>query len=102
MADMTPSEIARAMASYIRKHGFSPDYGPKSMDGCGCFLHAAFQIGHYSPEALETVALVAGTRSKWIDEISLRAAGWSRGDTRDAAAACDIAADLLACDEARA
>lgn len=94
---MTPAEIARAMGKYIRKHGFSPEYTVLGTD-CGCFWHAACVVGDDIPQrvmAMHVLADVTGTN--WFSERELRAAGWvkDRSATLDAAAACEIAADLL-------
>lgn len=86
--------LARAMATYIRAHGFSPMYSDRN--GCGCFAHAARQVNGsaYLPYPLmNTICAVIGAQNLMPE--ALRATGWTLGQTDDAAAACDIAADLL-------
>lgn len=92
---MTDSERLRAMARYIRDHGFSRHEGK---DGrCRCFYGAerSTAAGHWvdstTSVAWKYVAPIVGDLMPW----SLKANGWTnRKVTDDAAAACEIAADL--------
>lgn len=86
---MNQETLYRKMADYIRKNGFTPDY-------CDCFIHAADQVFcHRQLGALfELQEIVGGTFSS----TGLQSNGWSwdKSSSDDAAAACEIAADLAA------
>ena len=93
---MTDSERLRAMAAYIRKHGFSPEVG--GGNGPRCF------VGAWSSVADECISILRTDAGQMLREIvvddksvgagDLIRAGWTEGCTDDAAAACEIAADL--------
>ncbi len=98
---MTPEQIARAMAAYIREHGFTPEYGSIQADSCGCFIHAYHRLTNedcFGGSAVEPafISVIGAAEYYDFDEQQLRALGWTEGCTDDAAAACEIAADLLA------
>lgn len=88
---MSPAEIARAMGEYIRKHGFSPEYC--TVSGAGCFIRAYDEIRESDYRVASKVLEIAG--ATFVTTEILKNAGWTEGCTDDAAAACDIAADLL-------
>lgn len=93
--------LARAMAKYIRKYGFTPNYNDRSNPNCGCFIHAATVISERAGiggvrayvQVMAKVRRVAGVPS--LDDEALRNNGWTNGHKRDAAAVCDIVAALL-------
>lgn len=87
------------MADYIEKNGFHPAFMKAPGSKCGCFLHAHVQIiratvaSNLYPRLDELRDLIGGCFS----ESGLRSNGWTGpAATRDAAAACRIAADLCA------
>ena len=93
---MKTSEALYAAARYIRKHGFSPEWNPRGK--CGCFVHAIHAVGtsgnrDYTPAVVIAVRVcrVIGCS---VDADDLREYGWTT--KRDAAAACEIAADIAA------
>ena len=96
---MSPAEIARAMGEYIRKKGFSPELGLGCK--CGCFMRAycVLTVGPDGAHQMFTGSPVHLALRDVIGcgyhEYELERHGWTRGCTDDAAAACDIAADLL-------
>ena len=86
-------ETLLAMGDYIEEHGFSPRYVVPGTE-CGCFSHAMNAVSggfYFIPPALGQII------GSSIDESDLRDHGWneSAASTRDAAAACRIAADLV-------
>lgn len=100
---MTPAEIARAMGEYIAANGFNEQWRV-GRRGCGCFAHALGAVtgkgdkaGHlyaWTEEPMPTIRSVIGADT--FHASSLLRAGWTGPKvTADAAAACDIAADLL-------
>jgi hypothetical protein len=97
---MTQREEARAvlikMGRYIKRHGFTPDYELGFGSKCGCFLHASAAVGITggSWAAMEVLRELTGSQNLGL--MSLLACGWDNSATNDAAAACEIAADLLA------
>lgn len=95
---MTDSEKYRLMGDYIKRHGFSPEYWGVP-DFCGCFLHAA-EIG-CGIAVIPNLAHLANILGTGLGADGLVQAGWREDadSTRDAAAACYMAADLAAEDE---
>jgi len=93
---MKTSDALYAAADYIRRHGFSPRYSERESGRpkCGCFIHAVETVvgegdSYVALTKLRTIifngdAGVFGMRPL-IEE------GWN---TNDAAAACEIAADI--------
>lgn len=98
---MTKSELLRKMAAYIREHGFHPNYQEAAHSRCGCFCHAADVVSG-GKESLTGTPLsdVLGLPLSDQDYIQFSAPrlanhGWTGPEvTADAAAACEIAADL--------
>lgn len=93
---MTKSELLRKMAAYIRKHGFSPKFEQSEGSKRGCFCHAWGQV---RPSRGGPSVLIGGPLQELVggcySESLLRRAGWTGPEvTADAAAACEIAADL--------
>lgn len=92
---MTPAEIARAIGDRIRKEGFTPDFNEEF--GRCCFVAARIRENLYGDSAdvaLNAIKdIVIGLNSSF--DAHLNVLGWTKGCTDDAAAACDIAADLL-------
>jgi len=87
---MNARETLLAMADYIEKHGFDPEW---SRDGseCGCFAHAWNAVAAYGPLGNHILEIVGYS----FEPDNLRAAGWTGPEvTADAVAACRIAADL--------
>lgn len=83
--------VLRKMARYIRKHGFSPMIGDHG--GPRCFLGAWGSAG--GRLSMDDPFADAGALNSVLciptDTRTLRDCGWTK---RDAAAACEIAADL--------
>ena len=78
--------VLRKMARYIRKNGFSPVVGNPGQ--AQCFIGAKNEVGGtfcISDCALRTEMDI------WCSATTLEQEGWN---TKDAAAACEIAADL--------
>ncbi len=98
---LTPADLY-AMGDYIMEHGFSPFY---QRGNCGCFLHAADNI----KGALTLRPIVDSVYDAILRPVigcgyyfrELSESGWTEGCTEDAAAACYIAGDILACEQAR-
>lgn len=94
---MTDAEILRRMAKHIRKYGFSPNLYEVAERECGCFLNAYGRVtgrarNFVNPRAVDAVLRIAGAN---VSSADLEDKGWTRGATEDAAAACEIAADLV-------
>ena len=95
---MTDAEKLRAMAAYIRKNGFSPRFR-HGESTCGCFLRASYELFNTMQDkdcpGYRTLLEVVGTED--MDYGTLFEAGWIKAveSTADAAAACEIAADLV-------
>lgn len=86
------------MASFIEEHGFHPDWQPHANSECGCFLHASEAQDPLTSDAVRLAerALIGVVGSGNFLEEYLVHSGWKPGCTQDAAAACRIAADLVA------
>jgi hypothetical protein len=94
---METRELYLKMADYIEEHGFSPEYRSQSElnSECGCFLRALTKVDRDHDWRIPALLSVIGTGSfgaSW-----LVSGGWleDEASTRDAAAACRIAADLV-------
>lgn len=81
--------VLRKMARYIRRHGFSPGIGEENCPRC--FIGARSSVGDLETNVLTSTAALCGVLGVPLDSGRLRDHGWT---TQDAAAACDIAADL--------
>lgn len=84
------------MANWFEENGFSPQLRMHdSKKTCGCFLSAWPGSGTgFFPYIYDPLVLVIGSN---ISEHGLRSAGWkeSAQATRDAIAACEIAASIV-------
>jgi len=105
---MTLAAMYRAMAAYIKRHGYSPLFiaAGNGDPECGCFVHAMREVdpaaairwdqlsGHSSGPLgpMGELAHVLGVRNFAAD--TLTRAGWDAFAQDDAVAACLIAADL--------
>ena len=87
---MTDAEKLRKAAQWIRENGFSPLY--YSSEGHGCFLYAIHRVEKYK-SLKEPIRGIIGCGFSYS---MLQQAGWTGPEcTDDAAAALEIAADLL-------
>lgn len=86
---MKRSTALRAMGDYIAEHGFSAREHGRGK--AGCFVNARHMATslEWCPDELYEVV---GATSLGVRD--LLAAGWNARATKDAAAACYIAADL--------
>lgn len=94
---MTVSELLRATAENIRRGGFSPvPHGAPPGTSPNCFAGHMPWESHTAHIALSILARVVGDTTMYTVTLEerLESLGWEEGATDDAAAACEIAADL--------
>jgi hypothetical protein len=93
----TIEQILRDAAEYIRKNGFSPHWiSPRGLRR-GCFSHAIAVVTTYRVLPYKVFRILEDVigPTDWSPR-GLIAAGWDDTATKDAVAACRIAADLAA------
>lgn len=97
MSEAWNAESYQKMAAHIRGSGFSAYLRGGERGQCGCFIRAYFATHpgckYQSIDNMRALLDVTGVAN--FEEHTLMRAGWDESATLDAAAACEIAADLV-------